>query len=112
MIEFLNANIYSFIAILIVLFFVFISIKLGYEKQVRQFMLYLVLKAEKEFGGKTGKLKFSAVASWVYEKLPSVARIFVSANDIEELIEDGVELMKKYLAENKNVTEIIIQENK
>lgn len=112
MIEFLNANIYNLIAILIVLFFIFIALKLGYEKQVKQFMLYLVIKAEKEFGSKTGKLKFSAVASWVYERLPSIARIFISANDIKQLIEEAVETMKEYLAKNKNVNEIITQENK
>ena len=109
MVEFLQNNMGNMIVILIVLVCMFIGIKAGYEKQIKQFLLYLVIKAEKEFGGSTGALKFSAVASWIYEKLPSVARIFVSSADIEDLIEDAVILMKEYLAENESAKAIVEQ---
>lgn len=107
MIEFLQNNIASLIVILVILLGMFIGIKAGYEKQVKQFLLYLVIKAEKEFGGSTGELKFAAVASWIYEKLPSIARIFISSADIEDLIEDAVIVMKKYLAENEKAKAIV-----
>lgn len=107
MVEFLQNNMASLILILVVLIGMFVGIKAGYEKQIKQFLLYLVIKAEKEFGGSTGELKFAAVASWIYEKLPSVARIFISSNDIEELIEDAVVIMKKYLAENEKAKAIV-----
>lgn len=111
MINFLQNNMANMIVILIVLIGLFIGIKAGYEKQIKQFLLYLVVKAEKEFGGKTGELKFAAVASWIYEKLPAIARIFISSDNIEELIEEAVELMKKYLAENENA-KAIVEQNK
>ena len=109
MVEFLQNNMGNMIVILVVLVCMFIGIKAGYEKQIKQFLLYLVIKAENEFGGSTGALKFSAVASWIYEKLPSVARIFVSSADIEDLIEDAVIAMKEYLAENESAKAIVEQ---
>ena len=70
----------------------------------------MVLEAEKKYGDGTGKLKFSAVSEWIYEELPSLARIFISADLIEDLIEEAVEEMKKYLEDNKSVKMLI--ENK
>lgn len=96
--------------ILLVVFIIvafIVAIKIGYKKQIKQLLLALVVKAEKEYGSGTGKVKFSAVCEWVYEKLPSLARLFISAKDIENLIEDAVDYMKEYLSENPQANKIV-----
>lgn len=110
MLDFLVNNLGNIILVLCVIVGIIVGIRLGYIKQIKQVLLYLVLEAEKKYGDGTGKLKFSAVSEWIYEKLPSLARIFISADLIEDLIEEAVEEMKKYLEDNKNVKMLV--ENK
>ena len=110
MLNFIINNLGNIILVLCVLVGVIVGIRLGYIKQIKQALLYLVTKAEQEFGQGTGKIKFSAVSEWIYEKLPSLARIFISADLIEKLIEEAVEEMKKYLEDNKNAK--VLVENK
>lgn len=110
MVNFITNNLGNIILVLCVLVGVIVGIRLGYIKQIKQVLLYLVLEAEKKYGDGTGKLKFSAVSEWTYEKLPSLARIFISADLIEDLIEEAVKEMKKYLEDNKSVK--ILVENK
>ena len=106
MLDFLLLYRWDFILILICLIVMFVLIKLGYEKQVKQMLLALVVKAERDYGGGTGQLKFSEVAVWVWERLPSIARIFLTAADIERLINSAVEEMKKYLEGNEQARAI------
>ena len=55
----------------------------------------LVTKAEKEFGGGTGKLKLAAVSDWIYQRIPAVLKLLFSEKDIEKLIESALEEAKK-----------------
>ena len=111
MVEFLNANLGNILLLVIAIIAIIVAIKLKYVKQVKQILLYLVTKAEKEYGDGTGKLKLSAVSEWVYEKLPSLARVFISADLIEELINKAVEEMKEYLADNTKANAIVKSNN-
>ena len=110
MVNFITNNLGNIILVLCVLVGVIVGIRLGYIKQIKQVLLYLVLEAEKKYGDGTGKLKFSAVSECTYEKLPSLTRIFISADLIEDLIEEAVKEMNKYLEDNKSVK--ILVENK
>lgn len=69
----------------------------GYRKQLNQILLYLVTKAEQEFGGGTGPIKYGAVVAWVYERVPSIVKIFLTKKELDRLIEQSVVAMKQYL---------------
>jgi hypothetical protein len=73
-------------------------------------MLELVVKAEKEYGEKTGKLKRSKVFEEIYSKYPELKNI-VSQEDLEkqidDIIDENLETLKKMLENNKDFEEFI-----
>lgn len=78
----------------------YFALQSRYKAQVSRVLLYLVLEAESTFGKGTGELKFAYVSELVYSKLPTFARLMLSPNTIDNMIEDAVEYMKIYLASN------------
>ena len=66
-----------------------------------------VTKAEKEFGGGTGKLKLAAVSDWIYQRIPAVLKLLFSEKDIEKLIESALEEAKKAWGTNGNLAAYI-----
>jgi hypothetical protein len=97
-------------SVLLVIVFVvgmLVMLKMGYIKQVRHILFYLVTEAEATFGAGTGTLKYAAVTTWLYEKLPTVAKVVLTAAKVDELIEDAVTRMKVYLEENPHAQELI-----
>lgn len=101
--QFITENLGSIIFILavltavIVLYFV---AKGKYRNVAKQILLSLVVAAEKQFGGGTGEIKFSYVAEKLHEKLPFVVQILFTEKDIANLIEEAVNKMKEFLANN------------
>lgn len=93
---------------LIVLALSYFGLQSKYRKQVAAALLYFVIKAEADFGGETGELKKSAVSAWIYERLPSFARFFLSEAMISKMIDDAVIYMKKYLAENSKAQALVL----
>ena len=92
--------------ILIVLVAIFSLIwlwKKGYRKQVREILLILVVQAEKAWGSGTGAVKFSEV----YNKLPTIVTLLFTRNDIEQMINDAVEQMKRYIESNSAARNLI-----
>ena len=77
--------------------------KKGYRKQVREILLILVIQAEKAWGRGTGAVKFSEV----YNKLPTIVTLLFTRNDIEQMINDAVEQMKRYIESNSAVRNIV-----
>lgn len=100
------AIIFSVIA-LVCLIVLWILIRMGFVNEVNKILLYFVTQAEREFGGKTGKLKKAAVLAWIYERMPSMARLFISSNYFGILIDAAVEEMKKYLESNTQAADIV-----
>lgn len=94
-------------SILVIAVSIFLLLRSKYADQAYQILLYLVTKAEKEFGGGTGELKYSAVSTWLYERLPSMAKLVLSQKLIDELIEDAVEYMQDWLEENAKAKKIV-----
>jgi glycine/D-amino acid oxidase-like deaminating enzyme len=86
-------------------------IRKGYVKEVKGVLLYFVTQAEQLFGGKTGRLKRAAVLAWIYEKMPSALKLFISADAIGVLIDEAVEEMKKYLQSNGAAAAIVSGED-
>ncbi|WP_070000055.1 hypothetical protein [Cellulosilyticum sp. I15G10I2] len=99
MIEFLEADIGNILALFLFAVACILLIKNGYREKVRKILFFLVCRAEDTYGSKTGTLKYAAVTTWLYEKLPSLIKLIFSQNEIDRMLEQAVEEMKKYLSE-------------
>lgn len=82
---------------------------LGYKDRMKEILFYLVTKAEAEFGGGTGQIKYSAVVTWIYERIPSIVKFFLTEKELDRLIEAAVEEMKKYLENNEKAKKVIMK---
>lgn len=89
---------------------IIIGLRMGYKKKICKMLYDLVCKAEKEFGGETGELKFNIVAAAIYEKLPVIITLLFTEKDIEKLIEEAVKAMKKTLENNSKARTVIMGE--
>ena len=100
----MEMNLIVNIAIVLVVIFSLVWLwKKGYRKQVREILLILVIQAEKAWGSGTGAVKFSEV----YNKLPTIVTLLFTRNDIELMIDDSVEQMKRYIETNSAVRSIL-----
>jgi hypothetical protein len=95
--NFVNQYWSSIVTVIIFLIAILALIKLGYKKYVKDIVFYLVIKAEQEFGSKTGQAKFAAVITWLYDRLPAIVKLIFTKKQISDLIEDGVKRMKEYI---------------
>ena len=83
------------IILAVVIALIFLAYK-GKKKEVKDVVYYLVVEAEKLLGSKTGQLKLN----YVYNHLPSIIKLFMSKEELINLIESGVDELKKYLKDN------------
>lgn len=84
-------------SILIVIGFIILMlvlIKRGETVILKQILFNLVTKAEQMYGDGTGKLKYAAVADWLYQRIPVVLKFLFTAKDIEHMIESVLEAAK------------------
>ena len=108
MFDFIIANWDSILVVILFVLFLLVLIRRGATKQVREILFYLVTKAEAEFGRGTGELKFAAVTTWIYERLPAIVRLLFTTKEIDNLIEEAVQKMKEYLESNKKAKALIL----
>ena len=106
-IAFLLANWDSVLVVLAFLGLIVVLIKRGETAVLNRILFGLVTKAEKEFGGGTGKLKLAAVSDWIYQRIPAVLKLLFSEKDIERLIESALEEAKKAWGTNGNLAAYI-----
>ena len=86
--------------------------RLPREKQmenVRQWLLGAVTAAEKELGGGTGKLKLRTVYDAFLTKFPWLAPV-IPFEQFSGLVDDALEEMRKLLADNKAVQQLVTGE--
>ena len=100
MLEFIKANLYDILTVIVFVVGCVFLVRRGYESKVKEMLLYLVCKAEELYGSGTGELKYSAVVTWVYEKLPPIMRLLFTTKQIDQYIESAVLQMKEYLSKN------------
>lgn len=100
MLEFIKANLYDILTVIVFVVGCVFLVRRGYESKVKEMLLYLVCKAEELYGSGTGELKYSAVVTWVYEKLPPIMRLLFTTRQIDQYIEAAVLQMKEYLSQN------------
>ncbi|MGN1095795.1 MAG: hypothetical protein ACI4QR_05360 [Eubacteriales bacterium] len=103
--DFFAQNIYTVIFVLICIVAFILLLRFGSKKQIRSVLLYLVTRAEEEFGGGTGEIKYASVVSAVYERIPVIARFIITQKELSKMIESAVSKMKAYLSD-KNETGI------
>ena len=87
--------------------------RLPREKQmenVRQWLLGAVTAAEKELGGGTGKLKLRTVYDAFLTKFPWLAPV-VPFEQFSGLVDDALKEMRKLLADNKAVQQLVTGED-
>ena len=104
---FLLANWDSVLVVLAFLALIVVLIKRGETAVLKKILFSLVTKAEKEFGGGTGKLKLAAVSDWIYQRIPAVLKLLFSEKDIEKMIESVLEEAKKAWGTNGNIAAYI-----
>lgn len=78
--------------------------------QIRKSMLEMVTKAEKEYGEQTGKLKRSKVFEEIYSKYPELKNIIKQEElekEIDDIIDENLDTLKKMLENNKDFKEFI-----
>ncbi|HHV97031.1 MAG TPA: hypothetical protein GXX37_11265 [Clostridiaceae bacterium] len=107
MMEIIIENWENILFILIFVIIIGVLFYTGNIKKIKQILFYLVIKAEKELGSGTGELKYAAVTTWLYERLPTIGKILFSTKQIDALIEEAVAKMKQYLSENENARRLI-----
>ena len=67
---------------------------------IKNWLLYAVTVAEKEFGSGTGKLKFAKVYNEFIEKFPEFA-VIISYEEFSSLVDEALEQLKDMLKNNK-----------
>lgn len=108
MYKFIISNWDSILTIILFIVFLLFLIKKGATTQVSQILFYLVIEAEKQFGNGTGALKYAAVTTWLYERLPSIIKVLFTDRQIDQMIEKAVKDMKDYFDTNKNAELLIV----
>ncbi|MEE1356826.1 MAG: phage holin, LLH family [Clostridia bacterium] len=88
-----------YIAAMLVAVLFFAVYRGGLKKQAKQLLLCLVNTAEQTYGGGCGKLKYSAVASKLYEMMPKLFKFIFSEKMIANMIEKAVADMKEFLCD-------------
>lgn len=107
LINFIMNNWDSMLIIVGMLVIIILGIKRGETTILRQILFSLVTKAEQEFGSNVGVLKFAAVADMIYQRIPSVLKIFYTSKDIEKMIEDVLKEAKEKWEKNAQLQEYI-----
>lgn len=103
MLDFIKGNIYSILVVLVFIIGLLFLYKRGKKEFVRQAVLSLVVQAEKALGSGTGELKYAMVVENIYKMLPGILTLLISKKELDDIIEDGVQYMKKYLSEDKDL---------
>ena len=97
--DILNLIVNNWDSVLVVLAVVGVLVFLlvrGNKKVVYKILYSLVTEAEKQYGGGTGTLKQATVIGWVYDRLPAVVRMFVSAKTLAKWVDEVVETAKAH----------------
>lgn len=74
--------------------------------KIKEWLLYAVTKAEMELGSGTGVIKLRTVYDAFITKFPIVAKL-ISFQTFSKWVDDALDEMKKLLAENEHVKDVI-----
>lgn len=74
--------------------------------QVREWMLFAVIEAERVLGGGTGQLKLRFVYDMFVERFPWMAKM-IDFEWFSELVDEALERMRKMLNTNKAIKAVV-----
>lgn len=77
-------------------------------KSVKEWLLFAVAAAEKEFGGGTGQLKLRYVYNLFLDKFSFIAE-FITFEDFSNMVDEVLIIFNKMLSSNSNVQNYIKQ---
>lgn len=111
--EWLINNWFMLVVLAVVIAAIFIAVKkfFGLPKdeqleKVREWLLYAVTMAEKEYGGGTGKLKLRYVYDLFVSKFSWIA-MAISFEKFSELVDRALDEMRPMIEQNEKVKEIV-----
>lgn len=102
-------NVYVIYGIVVLLAAVcgYVAFAEGYQDKVYRVIYRLVCGAEEEItGSKRGQERKAQVVRAIHDWLPRWARLFISEQDIDDLIELAVEKMKQLLCQEAEEAEV------
>lgn len=106
-------NWFMLVVLVVVIAAIFIAIRkffgLPKEEQlvkVREWLLYAVTMAEKEYGGGTGKLKLRYVYDLFVSKFSWIA-MTITFEKFSELVDRALDEMRQMIEQNEKVKEIV-----
>ena len=76
------------------------------RKNIKEWLLYAVIEAEKGLGSKTGKIKLRQVYDWFIGTYPIISKI-VSFKTFSSLVDTALEEMKEILASNETIKQYV-----
>ena len=75
-------------------------------EKVREWLLYAVIEAEKQFQGGTGQIKLRYVYDMFVTKFPTLVSI-ISFELFSDLVDDALEQMRHLLETNANIADYV-----
>lgn len=115
MIQALIANWHSILLIILLIGAavggVYAFLALSPEKQkekVRQWLLWAVITAEREYGGGTGKLKLAFVYDLFLSQFPKLSKL-ISFTTFSALVDQALERMKIILETNPKILSVVLK---
>ena len=75
-------------------------------EKVREWLLYAVIEAEKQFQGGTGQIKLRYVYDMFVTKFPTLVNI-ISFELFSDLVDDALEQMRHLLETNVNIADYV-----
>ncbi len=76
-------------------------------KELEKYLRYLVWKAEKYFGSKTGQLKLAMVYNLAVQKFPWIAEIMTYEEFDEKYVKGALAWLKKQLESNPAIAQTL-----
>lgn len=80
-------------------------------EQIKEWLKYAVVMAEKALGSGTGQLKLRYVYDLFVTRFPSFAKV-ITFDQFDGYVSEALEWLNSQLASNKNIKELIENENK
>lgn len=84
----------------------FVCFVINQRKNIKEWLLYAVIEAEKELGSKMGKIKLRQVYDWFVNTFPIISKC-VSFNAFSRLVDMALNEMEKILDTNQTVKDYI-----
>ena len=76
------------------------------RKNIKEWLIYAVIEAEKQLGSKTGKIKLRQVYDWFIVSFPIISKI-VPFSSFSGLVDLALEEMKHILATNEQCRQYV-----